>query len=167
MSLFVTTGNSKKTYKEGDVWSESGKTWTIKNGIKRTLTKMDEARKDVLTPLCCPSCGNAMKHHLDTKMWTIHKTCFQCVIDMEHEIIKAGKWKEYETTKITANADAFVKDMESALKEYVEDSVAQRHVTEKGMVEQWKDSDKGFIQSVVDDELNQLKTKVENYKSER
>ena len=27
---------------EGDVWEESGKTWMIKNGIKRTVTKMDK-----------------------------------------------------------------------------------------------------------------------------
>ena len=27
---------------EGDVWEESGKTWTIKNGIKQTVTKHDK-----------------------------------------------------------------------------------------------------------------------------
>ena len=26
-------------YQEGDVWEDSGKTWTIKNGIKQTVTK--------------------------------------------------------------------------------------------------------------------------------
>jgi hypothetical protein len=164
MSLFVTTGKVHKAYKEGDVWIESGKTWTIKNGIKRTVNEMDKARKEIQTPLTCPKCGGSMNHHLDVKMWAIHQTCFQCVIDAEHEIIKAGKWEEYQKTKITANADAFVIDMESALKEYVEDSIAQSHVTEKGLVEQWKDSNKGFVESVVEDELIQLKNKVDDYK---
>ena len=28
-------------HKEGDVWEENGKQWTIKNGIKQTVTKLD------------------------------------------------------------------------------------------------------------------------------
>ena len=27
-------------YKEGDVWKENGKTWTIKDGIKQTISKL-------------------------------------------------------------------------------------------------------------------------------
>ena len=29
----------KVKYSEGDIWEESGKTWTILNGIKQTVTK--------------------------------------------------------------------------------------------------------------------------------
>ena len=164
--LFVTTGTSYTKHKEGDVWTENGKTWTIRNGIKRTVSKMDEARKQVFTPLACPSCGGSMKHHLDEKMWTIHKTCFQCVINMEHEIIKRGEWAEYEKQKITANAEAFCIDMESALQEYVQESVSKSHTSENGVIEKWKDADKGFIQNIVDDEVSQLKTIIEDYKGE-
>ena len=31
-----------KEYKEGDVWVEGKKTWTIKNGIKQTVSKLDK-----------------------------------------------------------------------------------------------------------------------------
>ena len=31
-------------YHEGDVWEENGKQWTIKNGIKQTITKHDKLR---------------------------------------------------------------------------------------------------------------------------
>jgi uncharacterized protein (UPF0128 family) len=31
--------------KEGDVWEENHKTWTIKNGIKQTVSKLDSVKK--------------------------------------------------------------------------------------------------------------------------
>ena len=34
-----------KRYKEGDVWEDGGKQWTIKNGIKQNITKLDSAKK--------------------------------------------------------------------------------------------------------------------------
>ena len=41
-------------YKEGDIWEESGRTWTIKNGIRQNITKLDGAKKALQTPLACP-----------------------------------------------------------------------------------------------------------------
>ena len=38
-------------YKEGDVWEENGKTWTIKNGIKMTITKLDLVKSILQMPL--------------------------------------------------------------------------------------------------------------------
>ena len=40
-------GYSKKEVerKEGDVWEENKKTWTIKNGIKQTVPKLDSKKK--------------------------------------------------------------------------------------------------------------------------
>ena len=43
---------------EGDVWEESGKTWTIKNGITQSISKMQSVRDFVKMPLTCPNCGN-------------------------------------------------------------------------------------------------------------
>ena len=41
-------GYKKKTedYKEGDIWIENRKTWTIKNGIKQTISKLDKIGLD-------------------------------------------------------------------------------------------------------------------------
>jgi hypothetical protein len=164
--VFVTTKDKRTNYKEGDIWTENGKEWTIKNGLKRTVSKKDTARKDFFVPLACPVCNSAMKHHLDVKMWTLHNSCFQCVIDLEHKIIKAGNWKQYEKDKITANIDAFCKDMEASLNEFIQESVTKTNVTEDGMVEKWKDADQGFLKSVVDKEVEELKTKIEKYKNE-
>ena len=32
-------------HKEGDVWEEDGRKWTIKNGLKQNITKMDKFKK--------------------------------------------------------------------------------------------------------------------------
>ena len=41
----VGIGYSKQQefHKEGDIWEEDGRKWTIKNGVKQNITKMDEA----------------------------------------------------------------------------------------------------------------------------
>lgn len=166
-NLFVTSGKRHVTHKEGDVWEESGKTWTIKNGLKRTVNKMDQARKEQYIPLACPRCNGSMKGPTNEKIWAINKTCLNCLVDQEHDIIKAGKWEEYEKAKVLANANAFCVDMESALQEYVESSQTNAHVTEDGMIEKWRDADKKHLQNIVDSEVQQLKDIIEDYKNDK
>ena len=59
--------------KEGDIWTENKKTWTIKNGIKQTISKLDNIKKEIFMPLCCPSCGKVMKKRLDKPNYRVHK----------------------------------------------------------------------------------------------
>ena len=96
-STGVQIGYNKKTedYKEGDVWIENKKTWTIKNGIKQTISKLDKIKKEVFTPLCCPECSKVMKHHLDINSYRIHKNCHDCVIKFEHKLKNEGKYEDY------------------------------------------------------------------------
>ena len=42
-SGYSKTSSTKKI--EGDIWEERGKQWTIKEGIKQTITKLDAARE--------------------------------------------------------------------------------------------------------------------------
>ena len=85
-----------KEYKEGDVWVEGRKTWTIKNGIKQTISKLDKIKKEIFMPLKCPCCGNVMKKRLDKPNYRIHKKCFDCVIEFEADLKNKGKYKEYK-----------------------------------------------------------------------
>lgn len=164
-TTYVTTGAKPIKRVEGDIWEERGKTWTIKNGVKRTVSKMDHARKQFATPFTCPNCGSTMKHHLDEKMWTIHKLCFNCVIDMEHEVMKAGKWEEYEKGKIVANANGYLKDLQDYLQDYLKESVAQAHVTEDGLIEGWSDASQTHLKQVSDTVIQDITKKVEDYKN--
>lgn len=147
------TGYSKahKSYKEGDVWEESGKTWTIKNGIKQNVTKLDAAKKAVRVPLACPKCGGTMNHRVHKKMYKIHGFCFDCTINYEAELRKAGLFEKYEKSMIQGNMRAFSKDLSEWVDMYVQST--QTFVTEQGVIEDWK----GNAKAQNDKVLNNLK----------
>lgn len=134
------TGYTKSTgrYKEGDVWTESGKEWTIKNGIKQNITKLDAAKKALRVPLACPKCNGSMKHHLHKKMYKVHGFCFDCTLEYEAELRKAGLYKKYEASMINGSIDAFAKDLTSWVNEYTVQS--NTYVTEQGVIEDWNNN---------------------------
>ena len=72
----TSVGYVKKTefYNEGDIWEADGRTWTIKDGIKQNVTKLDAAKKAHLMPLMCPCCNTIMKNKNDKTYYKIHKT---------------------------------------------------------------------------------------------
>jgi len=127
----------KVDHKEGDVWTEGGKDWTIKDGIKQTATKLDKVKKEAILPLFCPSCGGIMKKRNDVKMYNIHKRCFDCVIDTEHQLRIDGKYEEYERAIVANNAESYLDDLEQYLLEAINESNTQ-FVSERGEVERWK-----------------------------
>lgn len=126
---------------EGDIWEESGKTWTIKNGIKQNITKLDNAKKAARVPLACPNCGGPMKHHLAKKMYKIHGFCFDpCTVKMETDLMKAGLYEQYEKQMIQGNMKEFTKMLEGWVDAEV--NAKNTFVTEQGDVEDWNQSNK-------------------------
>tara|TARA_R110000824_G_scaffold18026_6_gene72138 strand:+ start:8054 stop:8635 length:582 start_codon:yes stop_codon:yes gene_type:complete len=125
-------------HKEGEVWEENGKQWTIKNGVKQSITKLDEAKKALRLPLRCPNCGGPMKHRLAKKMYKIHGFCFDpCTVEMEAKLKEAGLYEQYEKRMMQGSIKSFIKDIE----EWVENLVTntgQSYVTEQGDIEDWK-----------------------------
>ena len=126
----------KKDYKEGDIWIEGRKTWTIKNGIKQTVSKLDKIKKEVFTPLCCPNCGKVMKHQLDKSNYKIHKKCHDCVIEFEHKLKIKGKYKDYIKKLKAKNELKILNDLESFLLNAV-NSTNEGYISEQGEVERW------------------------------
>lgn len=164
--FFIGSSAASQPHKEGDIWTEQGKTWTIQNGIKRTVNKLDAVRKQQLVPLCCPQCGGTMKGSVNQIMWNIHRMCINCVVDMEHRILTKGEWDSYQKNKVLANANAFCKDMEGALQDYLNSSVSQARVTENGIVERWRDPSKVGLQQIADEEIRQLRDKIDQYEKQ-
>lgn len=123
-------------HKEGDVWEDNGKTWTIKDGIQQRVTKYDELKKVLKIPLRCPSCGGPMKHHLAKKMYKIHGFCFDpCTVKFEASLRRAGLYKEYERSMITGNMKGFLNDLEAWMDDYMMEE--ESFVTEGGDIEKW------------------------------
>jgi len=135
----VQAGYEKKIeeHSEGDVWEENGKTWTIKNGLKQTVTKHDKLREMVNMPLKCPECERAMKPtKLNKKMWSVHKKCFDCVIEYETHLKATGQYEAYAKKLMNANKDSFVKDYEQAVEAYINDT-GDTFMSEAGDLENW------------------------------
>jgi bacterioferritin-associated ferredoxin len=150
--------------KEGDVWEEGGKQWTLKNGIKQTVTRFDDLKKVITLPLACPKCGNAMKTTtLNKKMWPIHKMCFDCVITMETELKREGKYEEYARNIVNRGAKTYIKDLEDALLELALYEDNESFVTEAGDVEKWtgKGIDKTKITKEIQEHIQELKDQLD------
>jgi len=162
-STQIQTGweKDKQTHKEGDTWEDDGKRWTIKNGLKQTVTKYDSVKKIVIMPLSCPNCGGVMKlTQLNKKMWGIHQTCFDCVIEKEAIIKREGKWDEYSSQIMNANKNESLLDLERALEEWVDQK--DTFVTEGGDVEAWNGGDKKSAYKLIKQQIAELK-KVDIY----
>jgi len=143
-------------HKEGDVWEEDGKKWTIKNGIKQSITKLDKFKHLVSLPLTCPSCKKPMKaDDLNKKMYSIHKMCLNCVVDMESKLKLEGKYEQYEKNILNMNKNASLEEFEQALDSWLEEK--DTFVTEQGDIESWQGGDKTHI-------YKQLKEKIQEFR---
>lgn len=130
-----------KRHKEGDIWEEGGKKWTIKNGIKQNITKLHNIKKAVRVPLRCPNCGGPMQHHLAKKMYKIHGFCFDpCTVKYEASLRKAGLYQQYENRMMQGNMQQFIKDIEQWAQSHIE--MSSNFVTEDGDIESWKGNSK-------------------------
>lgn len=161
------TGYQKahQLHNEGDIWEENGKKWTIKNGIKQNVTKLDEAKYLLRTPLRCPKCGGPMKHWLAKKMYKIHGFCFDpCTVEFEANLQKAGLYEAYEKKMMSGNIASFAKDIEA----WVLESINQdsKTVTEDGVVEDWGGMSNDYKERILKDlkeYIELLKTHMQVY----
>jgi len=147
-------------YKEGDVWEEAGKKWTIKNGIKQTVTRFDKLKESINLPLSCPKCGKAMKNHnLNKKMWSIHKICFDCVITIETELKRTGQYEEYTRNLTTRGIKSYINELEEVILEIALEETNEDFVTEDGDIEKWagKGIDKQKFTTEIQEYIQKLK----------
>ena len=150
-------------YKEGDVWEENGKNWTIKNGIKMTITKLDLVKKTLQMPLVCPKCKKAMnKGNLDKQMYAIHHTCSDCVFEHETKLKHDGKFEEYQQNILKQGVQYHIKEIEDALLDLAMNTSEESFVTEAGDIETWKGNglDKEEITKWMQDYLDNLKATI-------
>lgn len=129
--------HKEERHKEGDVWTDSsGKTWTIKNGLKSSVPKLQSAREAARMPLVCPKCGKPLNTRLDKKIFPIHGMCYECVVKMEDDLKRAGLYDQFEQAILTQNIVGFLQDMQDRIKDIQADA-GTRIATEDGLLEDW------------------------------
>ena len=123
-------------YKEGDIWTEGGRQWTIKDGIKQNITKLNKARKSNIVPLFCPKCKKVMNKGMDPSYYMATDQCFKCFKKFETQLKATGLWEEWNKKTTNGNIDYFIR----WYKEWVMDAINienKSYVTEQGDVERW------------------------------
>ena len=118
------TAKKNAKHEIGDTWEEvdpvSGIIYVLeqKDGFRIKKSKnfeiFQDIRDDMKSFKNCPkeTCTCIAPKSIDMKMKKIHDMCFDCVIDMEHELKKSGQFKQYEQDKIRANALAWLASAE-------------------------------------------------------
>jgi hypothetical protein len=143
---------------EGDTWTEGDKTWTIKDGIKQNVTKLDKAREAVNFPIFCPSCKKPMKPYLDKKWFNMYKRCFNCQIDFETDLRAKGLWGEYQTFLYNSDVEGLIKEFEIWINEEIEHNEIQSYITEAGDVEKWTGSVKNKLLESKEETIKYLQS---------
>lgn len=146
---------------EGDVWESDGRTWTIKEGIKQNITKLDKAKKEHNMPLFCPDCKKLMKR-VDKPYYNTHKFCLDCFAKFEDKLKREGTYSEHYNSINNQIIDNRIQEFKQYVIEKLNES-NDSFVSEDGDVEQWvgkidKSKVDEYISTVVE-HLESLKTK--------
>jgi len=138
-----------KKHEVGDIWEETNANGTVyvieqKNGfrVKKPKNSISADIKKYLNSFPnCPkdTCTCKTPNRLDNKMRVYHGKCFDCVIEMEHQLRIEGKYDEYEKNRIKNNAVAWIKkaedDVNMLKKAYTEASTLVTNAD--GLTETW------------------------------
>jgi len=127
--------NSKKS--EGDIWEERGKQWTIKEGIKQTITKLDAAREYARIPMECPKCQARMNKEQHKFMYRRFNHCLFCQREHEDKMREDGTYDEWQDKQITANFEKWLYESKEQFKDWLVSRKSKQQITEAGDIEDW------------------------------
>jgi hypothetical protein len=128
-------GETREDHKEGDIWEERGKTWTIRDGIKENVTKLDKIKKAAV-PLFCPKCKQVMNKQLDSFYFKAYNECLDCRTVTETQMKLAGTWENYTNQTFNAEIDHQIQEYKNWFENIISDT-ADGFVSENGEVQKW------------------------------
>lgn len=143
----------------GEQWVDGdGITWEQKKGYRVKLGKLSELRKELTVfPNCKKEvCTCTTPNRNDYKMKAIHGMCFDCVIDMEHQMRIDGTYKEYERTKLLANGVEWLKQAELE-KEAIKSALKVKYINEDGSEENWAGKSWEEVEEQIENEFKMFK----------
>jgi len=144
---------------EGEIWTEDNKTWTIKNGIKTTVSKLRSLKDKFLTPLVCPDCDKSLNTRNDKKMYSIHKKCMDCVSKMETKLRLEGKYEAYAAGIVRKNALSILDEAKDIALDALNNST--NVITEQGDIEEWVGGE-----ALVEQKINEFIKQIDEIKKE-
>jgi hypothetical protein len=129
------SGPQEKEHKEGDIWQQGGKTWTIKDGIKENVTKLDKFKK-VSVPLFCPNCKQVMDKQLDPFYYKSYGECLDCRTVTETKMKTSGEWQDHIDQTFNAEIDQQIEEYKSYFENILSEG-KEGYVSENGEVQKW------------------------------
>lgn len=152
-------GKQRTVRSEGDTWEHKGKTWTMRNGIRQTVSKLDTARKAIRIPSECPKCGDPrMQHHAYKAMYKKFGMCLNCVAKFESELRKSGKYEEFTKELSKSNSEAWLKDKTEEYYDWLTTIDSKSYITEAGDIEDWLGGkSKKVLKKEFDTQVNKIK----------
>jgi hypothetical protein len=149
--------SDSESHEEGDIWKENGREWTIKNGIRENITKLDKF-KNLSIPLFCPSCKHVMDKQLDSHYFKSYGSCLNCRTEFETKLKLEGKWEEYTTMLYNNEIDIQIEEYKSFMEDTLNEGT-NGYITEAGDIQKWVGGiDKKRAQSAMEDGINYLKS---------
>ena len=146
-------------HKEGDIWKSDGKEWTIKDGLKENITKLDKFKKAAI-PLFCPECKQIMDKQLDPFYFKSYGHCLDCRTKFETQLKIKGKWENYVNSTFNAEIDQQIEEYKGYFESILSEG-NQNYVSENGEIQKWVGGiDKERAQNALDEmvkHLNSLK----------
>ena len=131
---FSDIGKPEEKREVGEVWKDKdGFEWEQRQGYKIRKGMFDDLRAELNSfPKCRKEvCTCTKPGRNDYKMRMIHGMCFDCVVDMEHELRIEGKFDDYARNKVKQNALAWLRNSEqevAELKIAVTKEIGRAHV---------------------------------------
>ena len=165
-STEVQTGyrSKSKKRKEGDIWEERGKTWTISDGIKQNITKLDIARNILRMPICCPKCSSPMKHRFDKGFYELMQHCFNCHVKFETKMRIDGTRQKFINEKADKNFKALIKDITSEYEEWLDEREGKQFITESGNIEKWSGGQgRTELELIFNNRINEFKEEAKKW----
>jgi hypothetical protein len=161
----ISSGYEKEhiEHQEGEIWTENEKSYIMKNGIKRSYSKLSFIRHETRMPLTCPNCSNAMgMNRLDRIMWIKRHMCFDCVIKSDTLEIINGTFEKTSGEKIKQNQKSWFNDFSNYITEAVMNVDGKHFITEAGDIEDWESKiSKEKLMEETNKQLTELKEKLE------
>jgi hypothetical protein len=128
-------GETQEEHKEGDIWEQNGRTWTIKDGLKENVTKLDKF-KSAAIPLFCPKCKQVMDKQLDSHYFKAYGECLDCRATTETQMKIAGTWVNYVDTTFNLEIDQQIEEYKSYFDNILSEG-KEGYVSENGEVQKW------------------------------